>query len=426
VPYARPYRAFLTLAAWLLAAGPLGCANRGMQAPGNDLGAGGSGGSSPITDASMDALGTGGGKGGAVGTGGGAGGMNSGGSGGSGTGGVGGRGGGAGGSSIGGGAGKASTGGTGGTGTGGTGTGGTGTGGMGTGGVGTGGMGTGGSGTGGTGTGGTGTGGTGTGGMGTGGSGTGGTGTGGTGTGGTGTGGTGTGGVATGGNGGAGGMSNGGAGGQALPSMFAYYPFDQTAGPTITDASGNGRNGTLLGTATFPAGVIGNGLTLPGATGDNVTLPSAFIQTLTNITITVWVNVHADQTWQRVFDFGSSQNVYMFLTSHAGGANARFAITTAGNTMEQVLNGTAVLPVGTWTHVAIVLGSNGGTLYINGAPVATNTALTLRPADLGATANNYLGRSQFADPYFNGEIDDFRIYASALTAAQITTIYSAR
>ncbi len=402
MPYPRSHRALLTLAVWWLVAGSLACANRGMQAPVDELG---SGGAAIVTDASTDARSTGG-VGGAVGTGGAAGLMNTGGSGGS---------------SAGGGAGHTSTGGTGGTGTGGMGTGG-----MGTGGSGTGGTGTGGTGTGGMGTGGTGTGGTGTGGAGTGGTGTGGTGTGGTGTGGTGTGGTGTGGMGTGGQGGAGGMSNGGAGGQTLPSMFAYYPFDQTAGPTITDASGNGRNGTLSGTATFPAGVIGNGLSLPGASGDYVTLPSAFIQTLTNISITVWVNVHADQTWQRVFDFGSSQNVYMFLTSHAGGANARFAITTAGNTMEQQLNATAVLPTGTWTHVAIVLGSNGGTLYINGAVVATNPALTLRPTDLGATANNYLGRSQFADPYFNGEIDDLRIYASALTAAQITTIYNAR
>ena len=390
MPDTRLYRSLPTVAVCLLVVAPLACANRGMRAPEDGPDGGRTGGGSTGTDASMDARPTGGGGmgGGSVGTGGAAGRMNTGGSGGS-SGGIGGQG-------NGGEAGRPSTGGTGGTGTGGTGTGGMGTGGIGTGGMGTGGVGTGGMGTGGVGTGGMGTGGAGTGGMG------------------------------AGGKGGAGGMSNGGIGGQTLPSMFAYYPFDQTAGPTITDASGNGRNGTLMGTNTFPAGVIGNGLSFGGASGDYVTLPSAFIETLTNITITVWVNVHTDQTWQRVFDFGSSQNVYMFLTSHAGDANARFAITTTGNTMEQQLNGTVVLAVGTWTHVAIVLGSNGGTLYIDGAVAATNAALTLRPADLGATANNYLGRSQFADPYFNGEIDDLRIYGSALTAAQITTIYNAR
>ena len=74
-----------------------------------------------------------------------------------------------------------------------------------------------------------------------------------------------------------------------------------------------------------------------------------------------------------------------------------------------------------------MLGAGGGTLYINGAVVGTNAALTLRPTDLGATTNNWIGRSQFtADPYFNGQIDELRIYASALTAGQITTIYNAR
>ncbi len=132
--------------------------------------------------------------------------------------------------------------------------------------------------------------------------------------------------------GGASGASGGGAGGQTLPPLFAYYPFDQTAGPTIPDASGNGHGGTLAGTATFPAAVIGNGLSLPGVSGDYVALPGALLQTVTNVTIALWVNVRADQAWQRVFDFGSSTNVYMFLTPHAGGTSiARFAITTSGN-----------------------------------------------------------------------------------------------
>ncbi len=382
----------------LLVGGQLACANRGMQAPGDNSDGASATGGAPLTDASPDLPASGGaGTGGAGGA---AGRMSTGGSAGSSAGGMGGQNAaGAGGSSAGGGAGHASSGGAGGMGTGGTSTGGVGTGGRA---------------------------GTGGGAAGTGGMGTGGTATGGVAGGKGGAGGMNNGGAGGMNNGGAGGMNNGGAGGQNLPSLFAYYPFDQSAGPTITDASGNGRNGTLSGTATFPAGVIGNGISLPGASGDDVALPSAFIQTLTNTTITLWVNVHADQTWQRIFDFGSSQTVYMFLTSHAGGGNVRFAITTAGNTMEQQLNGTAVLPTGTWTHVAIVLGTGGGALYVNGAVVATNAALTLRPTDLGATVNNYLGRSQFADPYFNGEIDDLRIYASALTAAQITAIYSAR
>ena len=231
--------------------------------------------------------------------------------------------------------------------------------------------------------------------------------------------------------GGAGGTNSGGAGGHETSHRSSRTtPSTRRPVRAIPDASGNGHGGTLAGAATFPAGVSGNGLSLSGVSGDYVALPSALFQTVTSVTIALWVNVRADQTWQRVFDFGSSTNVYMFLTSHAGGTSiARFAISSSGNATgnEQRLDAPGVLPVGTWTHVAIVLGAGGGTFYINGAAVGTNAALTLRPADLGATTNNWIGRSQFtADPSFNGQIDDLRIYASALTAAQITTIYNAR
>jgi hypothetical protein len=38
--------------------------------------------------------------------------------------------------------------------------------------------------------------------------------------------------------------------------------------------------------------------------------------------------------------------------------------------------------------------------------------------------NNYLGRSQWADPYFNGLIDEFRIYSVPLAASEIAATYA--
>ena len=71
--------------------------------------------------------------------------------------------------------------------------------------------------------------------------------------------------------------------------------------------------------------------------------------------------------------------------------------------------------------------SNGGSLYVNGAAVMTNSSLLMRPSMLGATTNNWVGRSQYtADPYFDGEIDELRIYGRALSAAEITSLYQLR
>jgi hypothetical protein len=178
--------------------------------------------------------------------------------------------------------------------------------------------------------------------------------------------------------------------------------------------------------------------TLPTANGGYVTLPTS-LQSLapTNITLAVWVRLTANsaaQNWERIFDFGLNATVSMYLTARAGdGANPiRFAITTTGHALgqEQRLDGPGPLTVNAWHHIAIVLPAGSpytGTLYIDGAAVATNPAMTLHAADVGATIDNHLGRSQFtADPFFNGFLDDFRVYRRALTSGEITALYMIR
>jgi hypothetical protein len=63
---------------------------------------------------------------------------------------------------------------------------------------------------------------------------------------------------------------------------------------------------------------------------------------------------------------------------------------------------------------------------VNGTAVGTNNAEFLPPWQLGGTSQNWIGRSQYTgDPYFNGRIDEFRIYRGALTAADIAALIAA-
>jgi hypothetical protein len=93
-----------------------------------------------------------------------------------------------------------------------------------------------------------------------------------------------------------------------------------------------------------------------------------------------------------VFDFGTGTAAYMFITVNSG-AGPRYAITTSGNGAEQRLTRAGQLPLGTWTHLAVTLAGTTGTLYVDGVAVATNTTMTLSPASLGATPNNWIGRA---------------------------------
>jgi beta-xylosidase len=178
-------------------------------------------------------------------------------------------------------------------------------------------------------------------------------------------------------------------------------------------------NGTLQNHAAITNdSALGNVLNLNGV-NNYVSLPLSMANAST---FAAWVKWKGGADWQRIFDFGNDTTNYFFLTPQAYGGNMRFAITTNGNGTEQQINAPSALPTNSWIHVAVTLDGSKGILYLDGAPVATNSALTIRPWQLLAK-NNYIGKSEFsADPFFNGEIASFRIFGRALSASEIKDI----
>ncbi len=207
--------------------------------------------------------------------------------------------------------------------------------------------------------------------------------------------------------------------------LVVRLAFNESSGNTAADSSGNNRHAALVNGPAFAPGVLKNALTLAGASSQHATLPPGVVSELNDFTFSTWVRVSSFDTWARLFDFGTGTTNYMFLApQYATGANAakmRFAIRTP-STGEQTITSSTALPLDTWTHVAVTLAGTTGRMYLNGALVGTNTAMTLRPSHLGITTQNYLGRSQFADPYFNGAVDDFRVYVRALSAGELTAL----
>ena len=153
-------------------------------------------------------------------------------------------------------------------------------------------------------------------------------------------------------------------------------------------------------------------------------LPSGIVSSLNgDWSISTWIKPAALTNWSRVFDFGTGQTVNMFLTMNAGGAGPRFAITNGGAGAEQRLTyGGQNFPLNQWSNVVITVSGNQGTMYLNGTVVATNNNMTLKPSALGNTTRNYLGKSQYSDPAYDGAIDDFAIYNRALSAGDVAAL----
>ncbi len=207
--------------------------------------------------------------------------------------------------------------------------------------------------------------------------------------------------------------------------LIDAFPFNETSGTTAYDVIGN-LNATLENTTSWDAtGKYGAAVSLNGS-ANYVTLPKGIVSTLSSdYTISVWVYWRGTNAWERVFDIGnSSATGYMYLTASDGSA-VQFAITNSGNWADQKLTGSAKLTQNAWSHVVITLSGNTGTMFVNGASVATNGSMTIKPSSLGSTTANYIGKSQFSDPNLNGKVDELRFYNRALTAGEVTALYNA-
>jgi hypothetical protein len=205
--------------------------------------------------------------------------------------------------------------------------------------------------------------------------------------------------------------------------LVHQYSFSETSGTSVADSVGGPAwNGTLPNGGTFSNGQ----LTLASASSQYASLPAGIVGTLSNFTIVAWVRLNSTADWTRIFDFGNNTTANMFLTPRCGGSGTvRFAITTGGGGAEQQINSSSTMSTGVRHRVAVTLSGSTGVLYLDGTPVGTNSSMTLNPSSLGSTVNNYIGKSQYPDPYLNGSLDEFRIYNRALTAVEVAQVYLA-
>lgn len=200
-------------------------------------------------------------------------------------------------------------------------------------------------------------------------------------------------------------------------NSFAYYPMDEGSGKIIRDVW-VGKHAQLNDAVWTNLGANGGAVKFDGSSSSYLSLPDNLQASLEDFSISVWVKPDALDTWARIWDFGNGTDYNMFLTGKAGDGYVRFAI-KAGSS-EQQITSSSVMAINKWLFIVVTKSGNTGRLYVNGVLVGTNSAMSIKPSDLGFTGQNYVGKSQYsADPLFKGTIDELRIYKSALNQSDI-------
>ena len=216
------------------------------------------------------------------------------------------------------------------------------------------------------------------------------------------------------------------------PDLMGWWKMDQGFGVQVIDWSGHDLHGYIHGGE--PGWRSTDSRTYLGFDGidDYVDLPlGPVIASLQDATFMLWVNAHpsgevSDRRRHPIFSFSSDNGKrYMCLVPANRHAQAELIITTAGDAEAQYLRLPTPLSPG-WTHVAITFNEDAARMYLNGEHIVSEQ-ITLDPADIGETTANWLGKpySDEDDRYFNGLLDDFRVYSRALSVTEIQAALNA-
>jgi len=206
---------------------------------------------------------------------------------------------------------------------------------------------------------------------------------------------------------------------QSDEGLVAEWHFDEGTGSVLKDSSGNGNDGMIYG-ATWVEGKYGKALSFDGVDDYVYCGNDRIFDFGTNtFTIETWVKITDKTTsnWEGIVGKWDTPNGYFLQYISSTGA---WAFGWHGNTY---LNPSKSIGDGNWHHVvAKRTGLTSAELYIDGEFIGSRADLpsissdTPDPLSIGRLSLEY-GR------YFNGIIDEVRIYDRALSAEEIKAHY---
>jgi serine/threonine protein kinase len=225
---------------------------------------------------------------------------------------------------------------------------------------------------------------------------------------------------------------SGAGGNSAEPSrsgLAASYDFEEGAGPTTADGSGNGNTATLMGGVTRTPGQRGSGLRFDGASG-YLTVPNApsLNMGMKSFTVACWVKPTSNEPY-RVLNLWDGKRGWLFDLNTGPGASKvpgvlRLKISDGLVLIDYNANGP--IAIGVWQHVAATVdrSANQLSLYLNGAQIGFPQSLSGMAESVDQRTPLGMGQipSGLGDHQFSGAMKGVRLYARALSPSEMASL----
>lgn len=203
------------------------------------------------------------------------------------------------------------------------------------------------------------------------------------------------------------------------PGLVVALGFEEGSGTTVADASGTGNTGTITGAAWTTSGRYGNALAFDG-TNDWVTVADTTTLDLTTaMTLEAWVNPTTLTSWRSILLKERTNHLSYALYANSSTNTPTAHVYIAG---DKSARGTTQLPLNTWTHLAATYDGTTLRLYQNGQQTASRAQTGTIATGTGPLR---IGGNAIWPEWFNGRIDEIRLYNRALTPTQIQADMSA-
>jgi len=199
-------------------------------------------------------------------------------------------------------------------------------------------------------------------------------------------------------------------------NLWGYWKFNEGSGNIAHDSSGNGINGIINGNPIWVDGNFGKALNFDG--NDYVSIPS--IKITNAITICAWVKIRGWSNYPGIVSEGYA-TTGGYSIHVRGDYSIWFELDENSGARHYYNPKDTTLTLGEWSFVVATYDGLTQRIYINNEEVGSGLSGTFA---IGTVADSVEIGHLPGWGYFNGVIDEVRIYNKALDESEIEDLYT--